>query len=279
MLREEKTRIVRELRNSIHKIDNLVDKSKTVKMLREGKMRIVDPIGKERETEKRRKRISDERQRIAKILKKFNDAREAEVRKSASMRDVSRFVKFMEKTIPKYINFLVKNGFLLDKYLVKCPDVFPVLVQPQKNEKDTAQWFNLEDVKSKEDLKACWNFIEELKRFFYLYEKLRWGERKGSREKGITRNYYMRHRGKELKDEGKNRKQIYEILTREIKKLFPFLYCPESSTHKDASRFWHIVYDKKYDRNRYKNLRVTYDNGKKKSTITLRNWYNKVKTL
>lgn len=179
MPREGKTITIRELRNSIHKIDNLIYKNKTVKMLKKGKIRIVDPIGKERETEKRQKRIGDERQRIAKALKRFNDAREAETRKIASIRDFWRYIEFWEKTIPKYINFLVKNGFLLDKYLVKCPDVFPVSVQPQKNEKDTAQWFNLEDVKSKEDLKACENFVKEWKRYFYLYRKLMWGEKTG----------------------------------------------------------------------------------------------------
>lgn len=173
MLREEKMRILGEVRDFMDKIDNLVDKSKTVKMLREGKMRIVDPIGKERETEKRQKRISDERQRIAKILKKFNDAREAEARKSASMRDLLRFVKYMEKITSEYIDFWVKNGFLLDKYLLKCPHLF----QPQKNEKDTAQWFNLEDIKNANDLRQCWNFIREWKGYFYNYKKLNWGEK------------------------------------------------------------------------------------------------------
>jgi len=71
MLRGEKARIFRELRNSIRKIESLVKKNRTVKMLEEGKMRIVDTIGKERETEKRQKRISDERQRIGKTLKRF----------------------------------------------------------------------------------------------------------------------------------------------------------------------------------------------------------------
>ena len=227
MLREEKTRIFRELKNSIHKIDNLVDKSKTVKMLREGKMRIVDPIGKERETEKRQKRISDERQRIAKTLKKFNDAREAEARKSASMRDVLRFTKYMEKIIPEYINFLVKNGFLLDKYLVKCPDVFPVLVQQQKNEKDTAQWFNLEDVKSKEDLKACGNFVKEWKRYFYSYRKLMWGEKTGRKviyEKmwSEIRDYYYKD-PKWIKkiDKAMRYEIIAEKFNKEYKPLLP----------------------------------------------------------
>ena len=282
MLREENARIFRELKNSMRKVDNLVGKNKTVKMLEEGKMRIFDPIGKERETEKRQKRISDERQRIAKTLKQFNDAREAEARKSASKRDVLRFTKYMEKTIPKYINFLVKDGFLLDKYLVKCPDVFPVLVHLQKNEKDTAQWFNLEDVKSKEDLKACYNFIMEWKRYFYSWRKLMWGELSGAKEQYTKIYYYMRRRGKELRAEGKNREQIYRTIAKEVIQIFK--YCPgvskievEREIIQNASRFWHILSDKKYDTDKYKNFRVTHKEDGKKKTITLRTWYNRVR--
>jgi len=254
MMRKEKTRIVRELRNSIHKIDNLVDKSKTVKMLREGKMRIVDPIGKERETEKRQKRISDERQRIAKTLKKFNDAREAEARKSASKRDVLRFTKYMEKTIPKYINFLVKDGFLLDKYLVKCPDVFPVLVQPQKNEKDTAQWFNLEDVKSKEDFKACGNFVKEWKRYFYSYRKLMWGEKTGRKVifekmwKEIRQYYYMQLMPKEKLDKfcgvsyESAKAKRYEIIAEKFNKKYKPLLPGKHPPVPQEDAFWRKFY-------------------------------------
>jgi len=87
---------------------------------------------------------------------------------------------------------------------------------------------------------------------------------------------------------GKKRRQIYEIVSREITKLFG--YCPgvtyqkngkidtEYQTIQNASRFWHILGDKKYDRNEYKNLRVTYTEGDgKKKTIPLRSWYKKEK--
>lgn len=256
MLREEKMRILGEVRDFMDKIDNLVDKSKTVKMLREGKMRIVDPIGKERETEKRQKRIGDERQRITKILKKFNDVREAEVRKikSVSMRDLLRFVKFLEKTIPKYINFLVKNGFLLDKYLVKCPDVFPVSVQPQKNEKDTAQWFNLEDVKSKEDLKACGNFVKEWKRYFYSYRKLMWGEKTGRKmiyEKmwsEIRQYYYMQLMPKKKLDKicgvsyERAKAKRYELIAERFNKKYGPLLPGKHPSVPQEDAFWRKFY-------------------------------------
>ena len=286
MLREEKTRIIGKIRDSIDKIDNLV-KSKAMSMWRKGKVGIVDLIGKERETEKRQKRISDQRQRMAKILKKFNDAREVEERKSVSMgglRSILRFSEYMEEVTSKYINFWLKNGVLIERYLIKWIQVF----QPQKNQKDTAQWYNLEDVKSKEDLKACWNFIMEWKRFFGFYRKLEWGQKKGSREKIIMANYYMRHRGKELRAEGKNRGEIYKTITKEVTQIFQ--YCPgvgyynyeinvKKETIQSASRFWHILGDKTYDRNEFKNLRVTYTerDGKKKS-IPLKTWYRKEKS-
>ncbi|MBA7513278.1 hypothetical protein ES705_05289 [subsurface metagenome] len=287
MLREEKTRIVRELRNSIHKMDNLV-KSKTMdimNMWREGKIGIVDPIGKETKTEKRQKRISDERQRIGKELKKFNDAMEAETRKITSIRDVWRYFEYWEKIIGKYVNFWATDGFLLYKYLLRYPRIF----EPQKNKKDTAEWFNVEGVKTANDLRRCWNFIREWRKFLFSYKKLMWGERLGGKELRIKAYYYMRHRGKELKDEGRNRKEIYEILSKEITTIFG--YCPGVNYNKDgeidteyqtiqnASRFWHILGDKRYDKNEYKNLRVTYRerDGKKKS-ILLRTWYRKEKS-
>ena len=284
MQRKKKTITVREIRNSIPKMDNLV-KSKAMdimNMWREGKIEIVDPIGKETKTEKRQKRISDERQRIGKALKKFNDAMETETRKIASIRD---YIEFWEKTIPKYINFWVKNGFLVYRYLLRCPRIF----EPQKNKKDTAEWFNVEDVNTANDLRRCWNFVREWRKFLFSYKKLMWGERLGGKELRIKVYYYMRHRGKELKDEGRNRKEIYEILSKEITTIFG--YCPgvkynkdgeidtEYQTIQNASRFWHILADRKYDRNEHKNLRVTYkERDGKKKTILLRTWYRKEKS-
>lgn len=240
MLREEKMRILGEVRDFMNRIDNLVDKSKTVKMLREGKMRTVDPIGKERETEKRQERISDERQRIAKILKKFNDDREAETRKVASIRDLLRLVKYMEKITSKYINFWVKNAFLIDRYLLKCSHLF----QPQKNVKDTAEWFNLEDINTANDLRKCWNFIREWKRYFYNYRKLNWGEKTGrkmirGKMWSEIRDYYYKDPKWIKKIDKANR---YEMIAEKFNKKYRPLLPGKDPPVPQEDAFWRKFY-------------------------------------
>lgn len=157
----------------------------------------------------------------------------------------------------------------------------------EEGEEPTAEWFNLEDVKSKKELEYRWNFIREWKTYLQTYRKLMWGEGTGRREQNIKTYYYMRHRGKELKAKGRKRKEIYKILSKEVTAILR--YCPgvayqengkidaEYQTIQNASQFWHIVGDKRYDSKEYKKFRVTHEEDGKKKSVTLKTWYNKVR--
>lgn len=136
-------------------------------------------------------------------------------------------------------------------------------------EDESFQWYNLEDVKTLKDLKEVWKFRIEWERYLghfkvIIKRKLGWGERSGTRQKFTEQYYYMRQRGIELRDEGKSREQVYEILSMEVEKLFG--YCPGqirilkegNLTYQDACRFWHLVYNTEYDKKKYNYLRPRY---------------------
>lgn len=223
-----------------------------------GKTKIIN---REKDKEERQKLIRTKRQQIRKALEKLNNLYKKRWDKTILrlgalvdkpnmkkqkmlLNDIRRKAKLEDKVIERYKNFWVKNWLYIDRYLFQCQYLFQP--QEEKNEKDTALWFNLEDIKNANDLRQCWSFIRELKTYFFNYKKLMWGEKTGRKaiyEKmwSEIRDYYYKRLKRNKKDKAK-RYEIYEIIAEKFNKEYKSLLPGKHPPVPQEDAFWRKFY-------------------------------------